>query len=159
MLVKVAPDLTVEDLGAIVEGCVDGGADGMIVSNTTLARPASLRSPAAGEAGGLSGAPLFAPSTAMLAHASLAARGRLTLIGCGGVRSGAQAFQKILAGASLVQLYTAFGYEGAALIPRLKAELLQAARAAGFGRVADAVGQGARGIAEAAAAGEHSWSS
>jgi dihydroorotate dehydrogenase len=150
LLVKVAPDLTPEELSAIVERCVDGGADGMIVSNTTLARPASLRSPDAGEAGGLSGAPLFAPSTAALAQASLAARGRLTLVGCGGVATGAQAFQKILAGASLVQLYTAFGYEGAALIPRLKAELLQAAREAGFGRVADAVGRGARDIADAA---------
>jgi dihydroorotate dehydrogenase len=150
LLVKVAPDLTPAELDAIVERCVDGGADGMIVSNTTVARPASLRSPDAAEAGGLSGAPLFAPSTAALAQASLAARGRLTLVGCGGVATGAQAFRKILAGATLVQLYTAFGYEGAALIPRLKAELLQAARDAGFRRVADAVGQGARDIAGAA---------
>lgn len=151
LLVKIAPDLPGDALLGLVETCVAEGVDGMIVSNTTLSRPPGLRSRAAGQTGGLSGAPLFERSTAVLAQAALAAKGRLTLIGCGGVGSGEQAFQKILAGASLVQVYTAFAYEGPALIPRLKSGLLAASRSAGFASVADAVGQNAETIARAVA--------
>ncbi len=140
LLVKVAPDLSDAGLAAVVETCVEAGVQGLIVGNTTISRPATLRSPLAREAGGLSGAPLFALSTRMLARASLLARGRLVLIGAGGVFSGADALTKIRAGASLVQLYTSFVYHGPALIPRVKAELLAALRAAGFQRVQDAVG-------------------
>ncbi|MBV9734602.1 MAG: quinone-dependent dihydroorotate dehydrogenase [Acidisphaera sp.] len=143
LLVKVAPDLDDDGLAAIVQTCIEGAVDGLIVGNTTLARPAGLRGPHASEAGGLSGAPLFARSTAMLARAALLARGRLTLIGCGGVFSGADALAKILAGASLVQVYTAFAYAGPALLPRLKHELAGALRARGFAGVAHAVGSDA----------------
>ncbi len=147
LLVKLAPDLSDEDLAAVVETCAAAGVDGLIISNTTVARPAGLRSSLMREAGGLSGPPLFARSTAMLARAHLLARGRLALIGAGGVSSGRDALTKIQAGARLVQLYTAFAYDGPALIPRLKAEFAAALREAGFARVEDAVGADANHLA------------
>jgi dihydroorotate dehydrogenase len=141
LLVKIAPDLSEAALAALVETAVAGGAAGLIIGNTTTARPAGLRSRAASEAGGLSGAPLFALSTEILARAYRLAQGRLTLIGCGGVSTGAEALEKIRAGASLVQLYTAFAYEGPGLVPRIKAELAAGLRAAGFAAVKEAVGK------------------
>jgi dihydroorotate dehydrogenase len=148
ILVKIAPDLSHDGIAAVVETCVAHGVQGLIAGNTTITRPAGLRSPLINEAGGLSGVPLFQLSNAVLARAFLAARGRLTLIGTGGVFSGADALTKIRAGASLVQLYTGFAYRGPALIPRLKAELAAALKAAGFARVQDAVGSGARELSE-----------
>lgn len=144
LLVKVAPDLSPEGLAAVVETAIASAAAGLIVSNTTIARPPGLRSAARDEPGGLSGAPLFEPSTAMLARAYRLARGRLALIGVGGVASGADALAKIEAGASLVQLYTSFAYEGPRLIGRIKRELAALLRAGGFGAVSEAVGLGAR---------------
>jgi len=144
VLVKVAPDLSPDGLAAVVETCVAHGVQGLIVGNTTIARPAGLRSPHAHQAGGLSGVPLFALSNVVLARAFLLARGRLTLIGAGGVFSGTDALTKISAGASLVQLYTGFAYQGPALIPRLKTDLAAALKAAGFARIEDAVGTGAQ---------------
>ena len=144
VLVKAAPDLSDDGLASVVETCVTEGAQGLIIGNTTISRPPGLRSRFAGETGGLSGAPLFALSTAVLARAFLLAQGRLVLIGAGGVFSGRDALAKIQAGASLVQLYTGFAYHGPALIPRLKAELTTALRKAGFARVLDAVGTNAR---------------
>ena len=140
VLVKVAPDLSRDGLAAVVETCVAHDVQGLIVGNTTITRPPGLRSPQATETGGLSGVPLFALSTAVLARAFLLARGRLVLVGTGGVFSGQDALTKIQAGASLVQLYTSFAYHGPALIPRLKRELAAALRAAGFARIEDAVG-------------------
>ncbi|MBO0710310.1 MAG: quinone-dependent dihydroorotate dehydrogenase [Acetobacteraceae bacterium] len=142
LLVKLAPDLSPEGLSAVVETAVAGGAAGLIVSNTTISRPPGLRSAARDEPGGLSGAPLFQLSTLMLARAFLLARGRLDLIGVGGVASGADAFAKIEAGASLVQLYTGFAYEGPRLIGRIKRELAASLRAGGFRSVSEAVGSG-----------------
>jgi dihydroorotate dehydrogenase len=144
VLVKIAPDLAPEGLAAVVETCASFGVQGLIVGNTTISRPADLVSPRAKEAGGLSGAPLFDRSTAVLARAYLLARGRLTMIGAGGVFTGADALTKIRAGASLVQLYTSFAYHGPALLPRMKHELAVALREAGFARVEDAVGTAAR---------------
>jgi len=140
VLVKLAPDLADDALGPIVEVCVKAGVAGLIVSNTTLARPASLRSPHRIQAGGLSGAPLLARSTEMLRRAHRLAAGRLVLIGAGGVASGEDAYAKIRAGASLVQLYTGFAFGGPALIGRIKRELTQCLARDGFARVADAVG-------------------
>ena len=140
LLVKISPDLSAAGLEALVEACVDGRAQGLIVSNTTIARPAALRSPYAIEPGGLSGKPLMSPSTTMLHEAAKLAAGRLVLIGVGGVASGRDALEKLRAGASLVQLYTAFAYQGPALIPRLKRELLAALNEQKFATVADAVG-------------------
>ena len=147
VLVKIAPDLADDGLASIVETCVAEGAQGLIVSNTTITRPPGLRSPHAREAGGLSGAPLFALSTRILARAYLLSRGRLTLVGVGGVASGADALTKIRAGASLVQLYTAFAAAGPALIPRLKRDLAAALRAGGFTRIEEAIGTGAAHLA------------
>ncbi len=140
LLVKVAPDLPEGGLEAIVEACVTHGVEGLVVSNTTVARPPTLRSAAATEAGGLSGAPLRDPSTRLLARAYRLSAGRLALIGCGGVSSGADILAKLRAGAGLVQLYTAFSYAGPALVPRLKRELSAALRQQGFARASDAVG-------------------
>jgi dihydroorotate dehydrogenase len=148
VLVKIAPDIADEALATLVETCVAEGVQGLIVSNTTISRPPGLRSLLAREAGGLSGAPLLTLSTAVLARAFLLARGRLVMIGVGGVSTGEQALAKIRAGASLVQLYTAFAYTGPALIPRLKRELAEALRAGGFASVQDAVGKDARRLAE-----------
>jgi dihydroorotate dehydrogenase len=148
LLVKIAPDLAQQALEDAIAVCVAANVDGLIVGNTTLDRPPQLRSRYASEAGGLSGAPLFARSTAMLARAHEIAGGRLVLIGCGGVFSGRDALAKIRAGASLVQLYTAFAYHGPALIPRLKSELAAALRADGFARLTDAIGVDARQLAE-----------
>lgn len=148
VLVKIAPDLLPDALAAIVETCVTEGVQGLIIGNTTISRPLGLRSPYAKQAGGLSGRPLWPLSTAMLAHASLIARGRLVLIGTGGVFTGADAFAKIQAGASLVQLYTSFVYHGPALIPRIKTELRAAMRDAGFACVQDAVGTRAQELSD-----------
>ncbi|MFC7477171.1 quinone-dependent dihydroorotate dehydrogenase [Dankookia sp. GCM10030260] len=144
LLVKIAPDLAEAALGPMVEACVAHRVAGLIVSNTTIARPETLRSRHRGEAGGLSGQPLFERSTAMLRQVYRLSRGRLTLIGVGGVASGAQAYAKIRAGASLVQFYAGFAYAGPALIPRIKAELAALLRRDGFPGVADAVGVDAR---------------
>ncbi|UFN50204.1 quinone-dependent dihydroorotate dehydrogenase [Roseomonas sp. OT10] len=140
VLVKIAPDLAEEAVPALVETCVEAGVAGLIVSNTTIARPDSLRSAHRGETGGLSGPPLFGPSTALLARVHRLARGRLVLIGVGGVGSAEQAYAKIRAGASLVQLYAALAYDGPALIPRLKAGLAGLLRRDGFSSVSQAVG-------------------
>jgi dihydroorotate dehydrogenase len=149
LLVKLAPDLPDDALAAIVETAAAAGIDGLIISNTTLARP-DLRSSHAREPGGLSGAPLFAPSTRMLARAFRHAAGRLTLIGAGGIATGDQALIKLKAGASLVQLYTSFAYAGPALIPRLHRELAAALHAQGFASPAEAVGADAHLLSAAA---------
>ena len=148
ILVKIAPDLSPESLASVVETCVNAGVQGLIVGNTTVSRPAGLASAHAAEAGGLSGLPLRSLATAMLARAFLLARGRLVIIGSGGIFSGADVLTKIQAGASLVQLYTSFAYFGPVLIPRLKKELLAAMDNAGLTNVADAVGTCAQSLAE-----------
>jgi len=140
LLVKIAPDLSEAGLEAVVAACLAGGAEGMIVSNTTITRPPGLRAPEAIMAGGLSGAPLFEMSTDMLRRAARLAEGRLLLIGSGGVASGADALAKIRAGASLVQIYTAMVYQGPALVGRIRRQLLAALDEQGFATVADAVG-------------------
>jgi dihydroorotate dehydrogenase len=147
VLVKIAPDLTDEALAALVETCVAEGVQGLIVSNTTISRPAGLHSSQAAEAGGLSGVPLLRLSTTILARAFLLARGRLALIGVGGVGTGQDALTKIRAGASLVQLYTSLAYTGPTLIPRLKRQLATSLRVAGFATVQDAVGTDAQRLA------------
>ena len=141
LLVKIAPDLDAHACADIAEVTLAKGIDGLIVSNTTTARPPSLKSPRAAETGGLSGAPLLAASTEILRTMRRLTQGRVTLIGVGGVSSGADAYAKIKAGASLVQLYTALTYEGPALVERIKRELLQLLERDGLNAVADAVGR------------------
>jgi dihydroorotate dehydrogenase len=145
LLVKIAPDLTPEDERDIAAVALESGLDGLIVSNTTVDRPESLRSAQRGETGGLSGRPLFDPSTRLLARMFAATEGRVPLIGVGGIASGADAYAKIRAGASLVQLYTALAYHGPGLLDRIKIELLACLRADGLPLVGDAVGAEHRG--------------
>lgn len=140
IFVKVAPDLTEEDVADIAAVALSSGLDGLIVSNTTLARPETLRSPHKAEPGGLSGRPLFEPSTAVLRQFRRATEGRVTLIGAGGVASGADAYAKIRAGASLVQLYSALAYEGPGLAARIARELAALLRRDGLPSVSAAVG-------------------
>lgn len=142
VLVKIAPDLDDAALPGILDVCIAHGVAGVIISNTTLARP-RLRSRHAAEAGGLSGAPLFERSTAMLARARRHAAGRLVLIGVGGVATAEQAMAKIRAGASLVQVYTGFAYAGPALVPRLLDGLAALCAREGFASITDAVGTAA----------------
>ena len=139
MFLKVAPDLEDGEVEAIVETVVANGLSGIIVSNTTITRPA-LASKFAGEAGGLSGAPLTALSTRMLGQFAQAASGRVALIGAGGVGSGEDAYAKIRAGASAVQLYSAMVFGGPGLVTRIKRDLAACLRRDGFGSVAQAIG-------------------
>jgi dihydroorotate dehydrogenase len=139
VLLKIAPDLAMADRQDIARVALSSGIDGLIVANTTTDRPRSLKSPAASEAGGLSGRPRRAPATAGLAE------GKLPLIGVGGIASGADAYAKIRAGASLVQLYTALVYRGPGLVARIKADLALRLKADGFARLAYAVGADHRG--------------
>jgi dihydroorotate dehydrogenase len=145
LLLKIAPDLTEADKQDIAEVALAGGLDGLIVSNTTIARSPSLRGVAAKEVGGLSGQPLFQPSTAVLADMYHLTGGKLPLIGVGGISSGEEAYAKVRAGASLLQLYTALVYEGPGLIRRIKSDLAARLRADGFASIAEAVGADHRG--------------
>jgi dihydroorotate dehydrogenase len=148
LLVKIATDLGEAERADIAAVALASGADGIIVSNTTIARPPGLRSPHSREAGGLSGAPLFAPSTEILRDMYRLTHGRLPLIGVGGVASADDAYAKIRAGASLVQLYTALVFEGPGLLGQIKNGLADRLRRDGFASVGDAVGADHRHEAE-----------
>lgn len=141
LLLKIAPDLDDRACADVAEVVLAQDIDGLIVSNTTIARPASLASIRAKETGGLSGKPLFELSTKILRKMRKLTKGRVTLVGAGGVASGADAYQKIRAGASLVQLYTALTYEGPGLVARIKQELVQLLERDGLKSIADAVGR------------------
>lgn len=138
VFLKVAPDLTADEIALIVEASLDHRIDALIVSNTTLDRPDSLRSPHRAEAGGLSGAPLKARAMEALRAAAAAGGGRLPLIAVGGVDSGAEAYARIRAGAAAVQLYSALIYEGPGLVARIKRDLADLLRADGFSTVSEA---------------------
>ncbi|HAA93954.1 MAG TPA: dihydroorotate dehydrogenase (quinone) [Rhodospirillaceae bacterium] len=140
LFVKIAPDLTDQDKDDIAEISLTSGIAGLIVSNTTVERPDTLQASHSSEEGGLSGAPLFAPSTALLAEMYLRCQERLPLIGVGGIASGEDAYRKIRSGASLVQLYTALVYQGPTLIEAIKRDLAALLERDGFSNVADAVG-------------------
>ena len=131
VFLKIAPDLTGEEIGQIVEAALAWKIDALIVSNTTLDRPASLRSADRGEAGGLSGAPLKNRAKVALQAAAEAAAGRLPLIAVGGIASGADAWDRLRAGASAVQIYSALIYEGPALVGRIKRDIAARLRAEG----------------------------
>lgn len=142
IVVKIAPDIAEADIAAITERLAAHGVDMIAVSNTTLARPATLVDKvAAAEAGGLSGRPVFHRSTAMLARVYQATGGRIPLIGAGGIDSGQTALAKIEAGASLLQLYTGLVYEGAGLLAAIKAHLAEHCRLEGLARIGEATGR------------------
>ncbi len=140
LLVKIAPDLSPGQLGGIVDMAIETGVDGLIVSNTTVARPGRLNQRFASETGGLSGAPLFAPSTAVLREATRLSGGRLPLIGVGGIGSGDDAYEKLKAGASLIQLYTAMVFQGPGLIQRMLMRLHALMERDGVSSLADVIG-------------------
>src|SRR5262249_28511025 len=139
MFLKVAPDLDEKAIADIAHVCLAAPyLHGLIVSNTTIARPEHLKSPRRGEAGGLSGKPLMAPSTSVLRAFAGAFNGALDLIGAGGIASGAEVLEKLRAGASAVQLYSALAYQGPSLVRRIKAELVQLMEAEGLSSIAEA---------------------
>jgi dihydroorotate dehydrogenase len=142
LLLKIAPDLTPRDCEDIAAVALETGIDGLIISNTTVARPSDLVSRDAPEPGGLSGRPLFEPSTQLLAEMYRLTGGKVPLIGVGGIASGADAYHKIRAGASLVQLYTALVFRGPGLIERIKRDLAELVRRDGFSSVSAAIGAG-----------------
>jgi dihydroorotate dehydrogenase len=142
VFLKVAPDVADDEIEAIVGSVATHGLDAIIVGNTTISRPDSLRSSSRGETGGLSGPPLMPLATAVLGRFHAAARGRVPLVGVGGIASGADALAKIRAGASVVQLYSAMVYGGPGLVVRISRDLAARLRAEGFGSVAQAVGVG-----------------
>ena len=141
VFVKVAPDLESADFSTISRAAIDGGIDGLIVSNTTISRP-MLRSNWASETGGLSGAPLAPLAMTALKGFAAASGGALPLIAAGGIGSGAEAYARIRAGASAVQLYSALVFEGPGLVVRIKKELAALLRRDGFVSVGEAVGAG-----------------
>ncbi len=140
VFLKIAPDLGPDDLAAIVETAVTAGIAGLVATNTTTARE-GLKSARSGESGGLSGAPLFERSTRVLAQLARLAAGRLPLVGVGGVGSADQAYAKIRAGATAVQLYTALAYEGIGLAAAIARGLEARLAADGLSSVAEAVGR------------------
>jgi dihydroorotate dehydrogenase len=140
LFLKVAPDLDEAAVRDIAELALNFGLDALIVSNTTLQRPPQLTSDDRGEAGGLSGQPLFQISTHVLRLFAQALAGRLPLVGVGGVASGSEALVKIKAGASAVQIYSAMVFQGPGLISQILDELDGLLAAEGFDSVAEAVG-------------------
>ena len=140
LLVKIAPDMTDDELEDVAAVARETGVDGIIVANTTVARPRELKSRFAAEAGGLSGKPLMAASTECLRTMYRLLDGAIPLVGVGGVASGADAYAKIRAGASLVQLYSALVFHGPELVARIKRELAALLKRDGFPAVAQAVG-------------------
>jgi dihydroorotate dehydrogenase len=142
LLVKVSPDLDSDQVRDIAEVALSEGIDGLIVSNTTVERPDTLRSDKKliNETGGLSGAPLMERSTALLSQFYRLTNGKLPLIGVGGVFTGEDALKKIQAGASLVELYSSFAYRGPKVVTNIKSELAELLQKQGFQNVQQAVG-------------------
>ncbi|WP_151717705.1 quinone-dependent dihydroorotate dehydrogenase [Gemmobacter serpentinus] len=141
IFLKIAPDLAPEEIADVAEVALTSGIDGIIATNTTLSRE-GLKSAHKAQAGGLSGAPLFEKSTRVLAQLSKLTEGKLPLVGVGGVSSPEQAWEKIRAGATAVQVYTAMVYEGLSLAARLARGVDAIAAREGFARISDAVGTG-----------------
>lgn len=148
LLVKLAPDIADADLPDIVRVIENHGVDGIVVSNTTLSRDGLRDAAFASQAGGLSGRPLFARATRMLARVYGLTGGRLPLIGVGGIDSGDAAVAKVRAGASLLQLYTGLVFEGPKLIGEIKRALLKAIREAKTADLGGLVGRDAEKWAE-----------
>ncbi|XP_060693616.1 dihydroorotate dehydrogenase (quinone), mitochondrial isoform X1 [Hemiscyllium ocellatum] len=140
ILLKIAPDLTAQDKKDIAGVVMELGVDGLIVTNTTVSRPRSLQDPQQAQSGGLSGAPLKEMSTQTVNEMYSLTKGRIPIIGVGGISNGADALEKIRAGATLIQLYTAFVYQGPPVVNKIKRELEQLLKEQGFSSIAEAVG-------------------
>jgi dihydroorotate dehydrogenase len=140
LLVKVSPDLLPDELDELLPVLIAERVDGIVATNTTTARPATLRSKPAAQEGGLSGAPLRDRSTAMVRQIHKQTEGRIPLVGVGGIFTAEDAWEKIRSGASLVQLYTGFVYGGPDTASRINEGLVEILRQNGYEHVADAVG-------------------
>ena len=140
LLLKVAPDLTSEERYDIAQVVMESEVDGLIATNTTILRPNYLHGKNKSEVGGLSGEPLFDISTQVLADFFRLTGGSIPIIGVGGVSNGYQAYQKIRAGASLVQLYSALVYKGPSVVKRINEELAILLRNDGYENISEAVG-------------------
>jgi len=144
VFLKIAPDLTDSDKSDISECLLSCAIDGVIISNTTIERPSELISPQTQQQGGLSGAPLMEKSTKLVLEFYQKLGNKVPIIGVGGIGSSRDAYRKILAGASLVQLYTALIYQGPGLIKRIITELPEYLDVDGFKNISDAIGAQAR---------------
>jgi len=140
IFLKVAPDLDFNQIERVVEQARLYGMNAIIVSNTTIARPETLKSVHKEEGGGLSGEPLFHPSTEILKEFYSAAAGKIDLIGVGGISNGAQAYAKIRAGAKAVQLYSALVFHGPELVTHINQDVIARLKADGFSSISEAVG-------------------
>ncbi|KAL1007162.1 hypothetical protein UPYG_G00082860 [Umbra pygmaea] len=140
VLVKIAPDLTAQDKQDIADVVTELGVDGLMVSNTTISRPVTLKDAQSKEIGGLSGQPLKNLSTDTVRDMYSLTKGKVPIVGVGGVASGQDALDKIRAGASLVQLYTALTFQGPPVVTKIKRELEQLLKEQGFVSISDAVG-------------------
>jgi dihydroorotate dehydrogenase len=149
MLLKIAPDLEIADLLSIADCCQNGAVDGVIISNTTISRPL-LQSGTASEQGGLSGAPLFDLSTQKLAQFYLCTEGKIPLIGVGGISNAEQAWEKLCAGASLLQIYSALVFQGPALVD----DILEGLSQKSFTSLDEVIGSRAASIAHQSPAGK-----
>lgn len=140
LLLKVAPDLTLDDLTDIATVVLDGAVDGIIATNTTIERPSDLRGFHKGETGGLSGRPLMRSSTRVLSDLYDFTSGRVPLIGVGGIFDARDAYAKVRAGATLVQLYTGLVYHGPGLVMDIRRDLADLMTRDGFSSIVEAVG-------------------
>ncbi|QQG35913.1 MAG: quinone-dependent dihydroorotate dehydrogenase [Micavibrio aeruginosavorus] len=140
LLVKLAPDLTEEQMSDIAAAALQSGIDGLILTNTTLARPGSLAQPFGAERGGLSGLPLRKNALGVLRRFYELTEGKIPLIGVGGITDGNDAYDRIRAGASLVQLYSALVFQGPDMIKDIKQTLIERLKTDGFNRIEDAIG-------------------
>ncbi|XP_003742907.1 dihydroorotate dehydrogenase (quinone), mitochondrial [Galendromus occidentalis] len=142
VLLKIAPDLLEQDKKDIAEVIQSRGSrvDGLIISNTTVSRPATLTSENKSETGGLSGRPLRGLSTLAISDMYILTGGRVPIIGVGGIFSGEDAYEKIKAGASMVQIYSSIVYRGPPIVETIKKELVQCLKEDGYNHVSDAVG-------------------
>ncbi|XP_055343979.1 dihydroorotate dehydrogenase (quinone), mitochondrial-like isoform X2 [Paramacrobiotus metropolitanus] len=140
LLLKIAPDLTKEDKESIAQTALELNVDGLIVCNTTISRPETLKSIHKNEAGGLSGDPEKDVAMETLRDMFELTKGRIPIIALGGISSGEEAYRRIRAGASLIQVYTAFTYQGPPLVKRINDELEAFLKRDGLRNIADAVG-------------------
>lgn len=145
LFLKLAPDLSDSERQDVADVVLNkkSRVDGLVLCNTTITRP-NLTNPNKQESGGLSGAPLTDISTAMISDMYRRTRGSIPIIGVGGVFSGSDAYVKIRAGASLVQLYTSYIYNGPPIVGKIKRELCEILETNGFSSVIDAIGKDAK---------------
>lgn len=141
LLVKLAPDLDEAQQESLAQTALDSGIDGLILTNTTLARPDDLPESFRAQPGGLSGRPLTEKSTQVIRNIARLTGGKLPIIGAGGVFDARDAYSKILAGASLVQIYSALAFQGPGMVKTMTSELVNLLKADGFSNIGEAVGK------------------